>query len=150
MAQLGLTQADVVAATGLDERTVRSLMRGNTQPHARTLHKFAVGLGVEIGELFRDLQEEAARFDRATSPAVAGVIAARPELFESWRPSDFEELSSRVAVGGELTEAGAVAAAEAMNERRALLLQVAVILEGREAELLRELIAVLYRRATSV
>lgn len=159
MARLGLTQADVVAATGLDERTVRSLMRGGSQPHARTLHKFAAGLGIDVDELFQDLRNglpgelhegRVAAFDRATNPAVAEVIDRHPELFAEWRAADFEELFSRVAVGGELTEAGALASAQAMNERRELMLQVALILETGEAELLREFIAMLHRRATTL
>jgi transcriptional regulator with XRE-family HTH domain len=149
MARLSLTQAEVVAATGLDERTVRSLMRGKSQPHSRTLHKFATGLGVDVDELFRDPQEQAAAFDRATNPAVADAIRQRPKLFANWRPADFDELYSRVAVGGELTEDGAIAAAEAMNQRRTILQQAAVILETGEAELLREFIEMLYRRATT-
>lgn len=149
MARLSLTQAEVVAATGLDERTVRSLMRGRSQPHSRTLHKFATGLGVDVDELFRDPQEQAAAFDRATNPAVAEAVRQRPELFANWRPADFDELYSRVAVGGELTEAGAIAAAEAMNQRRTVLQQAAVVLETGEAELLREFIEMLYRRATT-
>jgi transcriptional regulator with XRE-family HTH domain len=148
MARLDMTQADVVAATGLDERTVRSLMRGDSQPHARTLHKFAAGLGVDVDELFYDPREDAAAFDRATNPAVAAAIDDYPQLFAKWTTADFEELYSRVAVGGELTEEGAVAVAKAMNERRELLVQAAVVLESGEAELLRELIAMLYRRAT--
>jgi transcriptional regulator with XRE-family HTH domain len=150
MARLDLTQADVVAATGLDERTVRSLMRGRSQPHARTLHKFAAGLGVEVDELFHDSRETAVEFDRATNPAVAEAIQRHPKLFERWSAADFEELFSRVAVGGELTEAGALAAAEAMNRRRELMQQVALILESGEAEILREFVAMLYRRVTTL
>lgn len=150
MARLDLTQADVVAATGLDERTVRSLMRGRSQPHARTLHKFAAGLGVEVDELFQDGREAAIEFDRATNPAVAETIERHPKLFERWSAADFEELFSRVAVGGELTEAGALAAAEAMNRRRELMQQVALILESGDAEILREFIAMLYRRVTTL
>jgi transcriptional regulator with XRE-family HTH domain len=154
MARLGLSQAGVVAATGLDERTVRSLLRGDTQPHAKTLHKFAAGLGVEADELFHDLHEAppdaAAAFDRATNPAVSQAIDGHPKLFAQWSAADFEELFSRVAVGGELTEAGALAAAQAMNQRRELLQKVALLLETGEAELLREFIAMLYRRATTL
>ncbi len=149
MARLNLTQADVVAATGLDERTVRSLMRGNSQPHARTLHKFAAGLGVEVDELFHNPHDGAAAFDRATNPAVAEVIERHPEAFARWSAADFEELFSRVAVGGELTEAGALAAAQTMNRRRELMQQVALILESAEAEHLREFVAMLYRRVTT-
>jgi transcriptional regulator with XRE-family HTH domain len=155
MARLDLTQADVVTATGLDERTVRSLMRGGSQPHARTLHKFAAGLGVEVDELFHDVLfqdglDGAAAFDRATNPAVAEAIKQHPKLFERWSAADFEELFSRVAVGGELTEAGALAAAEAMNGRRKLMQQVALILESGEADILREFVAMLYRRVTTL
>ena len=55
-----------------------------------------------------------------------------------------------MAVGGELTEAGALAAAEAMNERRELMVQIALILESNQGDLLRELVAALHSRATTV
>ena len=87
-------------------------------------------------------------FDRAANPAVAEVMESHPHLFAQWTPADFEELFSRVAVGGELTEPGAIAAAQAMNRRRDVLKQVAVILESSEADHLREFIAMLYRRVT--
>ncbi|MCC6493659.1 MAG: helix-turn-helix transcriptional regulator [Pirellulales bacterium] len=150
MVRLNMTLADVVAATGLDERTVRSILRGTTRPHARTLHKLAEGLGVDADELFRDPREGAAAFDRRSNPAVAQAIDAHPQLFARWTRAEFEELYSRVAVGGELTEEGALAAAAAMNRRRELLRQVAVILETQEREHLQEFIAMLYRRVTTV
>ena len=53
MARDGLTFSDVVDATGLDERTIRGLVHSTNNPHARTLHKFSQGLGIEIGELFQ-------------------------------------------------------------------------------------------------
>jgi transcriptional regulator with XRE-family HTH domain len=148
IARFGMKQADVVAATGLDERTLRSLIRGETQPHARTLHKFAVGLGVDVNELYYDARIAAATFDRATNPAVAEVVAANPAAFADWTDADFDELYSRVGHGGELTEAGALAAAEAMNKRRELLAQVALLLETHEADHLREFVAMLHKRVT--
>jgi transcriptional regulator with XRE-family HTH domain len=148
MARLGMTQADVVAATGLDERTLRSLLRGESQPHARTLHKFAAGLGVDVNELYYDSRAAAATFDRTTNPAVTQTVAANPATFADWTEADFDELYSRVAVGGELTETGALAAAEAMNERRKLLAQVALLLETHEADHLREFVAMLHKRVT--
>jgi transcriptional regulator with XRE-family HTH domain len=150
MARFDLTLADVVAATGLDERTVRSLLRGATRPHARTLHKLAAGLGIDVDELFHDPREAQAAFDRESNPAVMRIIQEQPHLFANWTQSDFNELYSRVAVGGELTEDGALAAAGAMNRRRELMKQVAIILETPEADLLREFIALLYRRATTL
>jgi transcriptional regulator with XRE-family HTH domain len=149
MVRLNMTLAEVVEATGLDERTVRSILRGTTRPHARTLHKLAAGLGVDPDELFQNPRDAMSAFDRAANPAVAEVVESHPHLFAQWTPADFEELFSRVAVGGELTEHGAIAVAQAMNRRRDLMKQVAVILESGEAEHLREFIAMLYRRVTT-
>lgn len=151
MARLDMTLDDVVEATGLDQRTVRSILHGITRPHARTLHKLAEGLGVAADELFQDpYQGGQVAFDRATNPAVGEVVEAHPELFARWTQAEFDELFSRMAVGGELTEEGALAAAEAMNARRELMVQVAVILESGEADLMREFVALLFRRVTAV
>ncbi len=151
MARLDMSQQEVVDASGLDQRTVRSILQGVTRPHARTLHKLAEGLGVAADELFQDPYHSGqTAFDRATNPAVAEVVEARPELFEGWTPADFNELYSRMALGGELTEQGVLASAEAMNARRQLLHQVAVILESGEAELMGEFVALLFRRVTAV
>ncbi len=151
MARLDMTQQDVVDASGLDQRTVRSILQGVTRPHARTLHKLAEGLGVATDELFQDPYHHVEiAFDRITNPVVGEVVDARPELFGRWTQAEFDELYSRMAVGGELTEAGVLAAAEAMNARRQLMVQVAVILESNEAELMREFVAMLFRRVTAI
>jgi transcriptional regulator with XRE-family HTH domain len=153
MAREGLTFSDVVAATGLDERTVRGLVRGTNNPHARTLHKFASGLGLAIDELFQPVGRSARQaFDRATNPAVGGLIEnvaqQNGDLFAAWSDVDFDELYSQFGAGGALNEAGVVAAAEAINAKRALLRKVAVILESSEAELLADFVKLLYRRVT--
>lgn len=147
MVRLNLKLADVVAAAELDERTVRSILRGATRPHARTLHKLAAGLGVDPDELFQE-PRAAAAFDRAANPAVARTMDEHPELFARWTSAEYDELFSRVAVGGELTQEGALAAARAMNARRELMTKIAIILETGEGELLRELVVLLYRRVT--
>ena len=149
MARLNMTLADVVAATGLDERTVRSILRGAARPQAKTLHKLAAGLGIESDELFADASGRQAAFDRQSNPAVAEAIQNHPKLFANWTAADFEELFSRVAVGGELTEEGALAAAQEMNRRRQVLSQAAVVLESAEGDLLREFISLLFRRVTA-
>jgi transcriptional regulator with XRE-family HTH domain len=150
MARDGLTFVDVIEASGLDERTVRGIVRGRNHPHARTLHKLAQGLGVEIDELFRPLGRSAPReFDRATNALVETMVAAHPNHFANWSGADFDELYSRFGAGGQLTESGVLAAAEAMNARRDLWRQVGVILESGEAELLAEFVNVLYRRVTT-
>ena len=150
MARHGLTFDDVVRATGLDERTVRGLARGTNNPHARTLTKLADVLGVEVDVLFHlPGQTARQRFDRATNTLVESVVAARGDIFARWSDADFDELYSRFGTGGQLTEAGVLAAAEAMNGRRELWRQISVILETGEAALLAEFIQLLYRRATA-
>jgi transcriptional regulator with XRE-family HTH domain len=149
MARDGLKYVDVVEATGLDERTVRGLVRGANNPHARTLHKFAQGLGIPIDELFQPVDVRARQaFDRATNPLVQGVVESNAELFSAWSPADFDELYSQFGHGGPLCEEGVVAAAEAINAKRSLLRKVSVILESSESELLADFVRLLYRRAT--
>ena len=147
MARDGLKYVDVVEATGLDERTVRGLVRGANNPHARTLHKFAQGLGVPIDELFQPAGTRARQaFDRATNPLVEGVVESNADLFSAWSPADFDELYSQFGHGGPLSEVGVVAAAEAINAKRSLLRKVCVILESSESELLADFVKLLYRR----
>jgi transcriptional regulator with XRE-family HTH domain len=150
MARENMTFDDVVAATGLDARTLRAIARGTNQPHARTLHKLAEGLGISIDELFRDPgQWSPRRFDRATNSLVERVVARHAPIFAKWSEADFDELYSRFGTGGQLTEAGVLSAAEAMNAKRDIWRRVNVILESSEAEMFAEFVEVLYRRATT-
>jgi transcriptional regulator with XRE-family HTH domain len=149
MARDGLTYDDVVAATGLDERTVRALVRCKNTPHARTLNKLAAGLGVPVEELFRPIpRSPALEFDRATNALVEEVVAQHPEPFSGWTDAEFSELYSRFGTGGALTETGILTTADAMNAKRTVLDQVSLILESGEATALREYVAFLYERAT--
>ncbi len=151
MARLDMTLLEVVEATGLDHRTIRNIVEGVSRPHARTLHKLAEGFGVSTDELFKDpYQAGQALFDRATNPIVADVIGEHPDLFASWTQTDFDELYSRMAVGGELTKEGTLASAKEMNTRQELMYQVAVILESDKANLMREFTAMLFREVTSI
>jgi len=52
MARLNLTMDQVIVSTGVNERTVKEILRGRTKPHARTLHRLAEGLGVSADEFF--------------------------------------------------------------------------------------------------
>ena len=150
MARDGLTFEEVASATELDERTLRGLLRGITNAHARTLHKLANGLGVEMDELFHPPGRYASRqFDRATNTLVEEVIASRAGLFGNWLQGDFDELFSRFGTGGQLTPDGIIAAAESMNAKRDIWRQVNIILESGEAELLSQFVNVLYGRITS-
>ncbi|MEX0611105.1 MAG: helix-turn-helix transcriptional regulator [Pirellulales bacterium] len=149
MARDGLTFEEMVTATCLDERTLRALARGMNNPQARTLHKLARGLGVSIDEFFRPPGRLApSQFDRATNSLIEGAVAGHAEVFSNWSEADFDELYSRFGTGGQLTEAGILAAAQAMNAKRDLWRQISIILESGEAELLAEFVELLYRRAT--
>jgi transcriptional regulator with XRE-family HTH domain len=149
MAREGLTYEEIVAASGLDERTIRGLVRGTNTPHARTLHKLAAGLGVEVDELFRPVGPSPAhQFDRATNVLVDSVVIQRPEIFADWSEAEFAELYSRFGAGGALSEEGIVAAAQAMNDKRALWTRFCVILESDESQHLAEFVEMLYRRVT--
>ena len=150
MARQGLTFEEVVEASGLDERTVRALAHGTNNPHARTVHKLAHGLGVSIDELFRPTDRiSPRRFDRATNSLVESVVATNADLFKNWTEAEFDELYSRFGTGGQLTETGVLAEAEAVNAKRDVWRQVGIILESGEAELLAQFVELLYRRATT-
>jgi transcriptional regulator with XRE-family HTH domain len=104
MARSGMTLEQVVDATGLNERTVKSILSGKNKPHARTLHRLATGLGVETDELFQNPSLLAHRlFDRRTNPLVEDVVSSRPELFTDWTEADFplsyHRISSVLNVG---------------------------------------------------
>ncbi len=150
MARAGLTFEDVVSATELDERTVRGIVRGTTNPHARTLHKLASGLGVPMDDLFQSSGNNSPRrFDRATNMLIEGVVANNPKTFTNWSEANFDELYSRFGTGGQLTEDGVLDAAQAMNAKRDVQRQVSVILESSDAELLSQFVSMLYGRVTS-
>ncbi len=148
MARFGLTLEALIAQTGLDERTLKSILSGrNARPHARTLHKLAHGLGVPSDELFQHPSLLAHRqFDRATNPVVDEVIAAHPQFFVGWSTADFDELHSRFGEGGGLTADGTLAVARGMNFRRETLDKAALILESSDAQLLQQIIDTLYQR----
>jgi transcriptional regulator with XRE-family HTH domain len=150
MARNGLTIAQLVHRSGLDERTIKSLLAGtNDKPHARTLHHLAKGLAAETDELFDNpVRLALRRFDRQTNPVVDDVIADHPRIFDGWSVDEFDELYSRFGTGGPLTADGALAAATAMNRKRQIHDRVALILETGEAELLAGFVDLLYGRVT--
>jgi len=151
MANQGLTLADVVARTGVDERTVKALHAGRQSPHAKTLHRIAAGLEIPPDELFQDpalLTWRATAFDRATNPVVDDFIGAHQALFAGWSEQEFAELYSRFGHGGPLTEDGTRQTVEAMNRRREVLARVAVLLETEQADVVECLVQVLYEKVT--
>jgi transcriptional regulator with XRE-family HTH domain len=147
MARQGVSLDALAAAAGVDRRTIAGVLHGKKRPHSRTLHRLAAALSVPADEFFQDPSLLAHRsFDRQTNPLVDDVIAERPELFAQWSEADFDELYSRFGTGGALTRAGAILAAERMNRVRAIQEKAAIVLETHEAELLEQVVELLYRR----
>lgn len=150
MARKGATVRDVAVASGVDQRSIKGILSGGiAQPHARTLHRLAQGLGVEVDELFQNPSSLSHRFcDRATNPQVDEVVAHRPELVAGWSQADFDELYSQFGAGGALTPEGALAAIETINRKRDVQAKVDLILETDQGDVLAGMVELLYRKVT--
>ena len=147
LARQGLTVEELSQRCGLDQRTIKGILAGHKNPHARTIHELARGLDVDPDELFQDPSLLAHRlYDRQTNPAVAEIVESRPELFVGWTEHDFDKLYGTFGIGGALTSEGVVALAEKMNIARQVHQKVSVILETGEAELLRDFVDMLHKR----
>jgi transcriptional regulator with XRE-family HTH domain len=145
MADRGLSIHQAARSTGLDERTIRAVLRGGSRPHARTLHRLAAGLGVKVDEFFVDpVQLLYRRFDRQTNPLVEEVLETHQELFAGWTEADFDELHSRVGAGGSLTREGTLQAVRHMNRKRQLHDRLDLLLETSHAKLAGNIIDTLY------
>lgn len=147
MARQGLTLDDVVARSDLDERTIKGILAGVNRPHARTLHRLANGLGVSADELFQDPSLLLHRlFDRRTNPLVEEVVDANPEVFAGWTEGDFDELYSRFGAGGALSTEGVLDSARTMQRNRQTHRKLALLLETAEADMIVDMIELMYRR----
>lgn len=148
MAAEGLSLEDLAKRTGLHIRTLRGLLHANRRPHARTLHRLAHGLGVNVDELFVDPSQLIyRRFDRHTNPQVSRVMEDHKELFAGWGESDFDELHSRMGEGGALTREGALAAVRQMNAKRELHEKLDFLLESSHADIAADILDALYKKA---
>jgi transcriptional regulator with XRE-family HTH domain len=150
MARRGLRLVDLVMRSGLDDRTVKSVLAARGRPHARTLFKLAQGLEVPADELLErhagGAAQRARLFDRRTNPVVDEVVCAEPALFAGWTPAEFDELYSRFGTGGALVEEGVRAAAQQINQQRDIHRQVAVILETDQRDVLIGVVKVLFQK----
>jgi transcriptional regulator with XRE-family HTH domain len=148
MARLNLTVREVSERTGLDQRTIKDLLRGSkSKPHARTLHQLAAGLQVDVNELFQTPALLAHRaFDRATNPVVDDYLAEHPDAVEGWSQDEFDELYSHVGTGGGLTLDGTSRMIAAINRKRETWRKMAVLLETSDADLLSGIVDLLYER----
>jgi transcriptional regulator with XRE-family HTH domain len=145
LAAAGMSLEQVALSSGLDKRTIRGILNGAKKPHTRTLHRLAAGLGVSVDELFIDpAQLLYRRFDRLTNPMVEEVLANNHKLFEGWTQADFDELHSRVGMGGPLTIEGTLCAVRLMNRKRELHGKLDVLLESSQSEVAADILSVLY------
>lgn len=137
----------VMAATNLDERTIRGILSGANKPHPATLDKLAEGIGVDVEEFSKPPGRGPLIFDRCTNPIVRDILEAHwDEEFSFWPDEEIEELFSRFATGGALTEEGTLAIVRFMNERREYLAKAKVVFEGQFADILKDLIDSLYSK----
>jgi transcriptional regulator with XRE-family HTH domain len=151
VAAAGMSIHQVAQLTGLDVRTVSGILNGVKKPHARTLHRLAEGLGVSVDEFFIDPSQLLyRRFDRLTNPAVEEIMERHADLFDGWTEADFDELHSRVGMGGPLTEEGALIAVRLMNRKRDLHGKLDVLLESSHAEVAGDILDVLYDKIAVV
>lgn len=152
MARLNLTVREVSEQTGLDQRTIKGILRrGGSKPHARTLHQLAAGLGVNVDELFQTPALLAHRaFDRATNPVVDDYLAQHPDSVEGWSQADFDELYSHMGAGGSLTLEGTATMIQTINRKRETWRKLAVVLESGEAELLSDIVDLFFDRVVIV
>jgi len=151
LARDGLSLQEASRRTGVDERTIRGVLRGTNRPHARTLHRLASGLGVSVDEFYVDPSQLCQRrFDEQTNPIVREVVETHGSLFDGWTEADFDELLSRVGTGGALTLEGALAAVDLMNRKRDLHEKLDLLLESGQAELVARLLDVLYSQVVVV
>jgi transcriptional regulator with XRE-family HTH domain len=147
MAVRGLTLRQLSLETGLHLGTLGGVLRGTKKPHARTLHRLAKGLGVDVEELFLDPARLLyRRFDRETNPLVAEIVELHKSLFQGWSEAEFDELHSRVGAGGALSAEGALAAVRQMNRKRDLHEKLDLVLESSQADVAAGIIDVLYEK----
>ncbi len=141
----GRSLADVAAATGLDPRTLRAILRCANTSHPRTLHKLARGLGISVDELM--LSADCwRRFNHPATPLIDRVVAAHRESFAGWSDADLDVLYDRLGAGREWTEDGVLAAVDKVNAQLELWRRVNIILESGEAELCVMIVKFLHHR----
>ena len=144
MAKFGMRYDDLVECSGVAEKTLQALLRGERTPQPRTIQKLADAFGVSTDELFYETSWLETLFDEATNPCVREAIECQPDRFRGWSPADFDELHSRFGVGGELTVEGALKVAEQMNRRREAIDHARLVLETSQGELLAQIIETFY------
>ncbi|MBN1393737.1 MAG: helix-turn-helix transcriptional regulator [Pirellulales bacterium] len=147
MAAGGLSMRRVVEQTGLNARTVRGILHGGQKPRARTLHRLAHGLGVDVDEFFVDPSQLLyRRFDRRKNPVVSEVIEKRRDLFRNWSEADFDKLHNHLDGEKTPTVDETLDAVNRINSARLLHERLDLLLESPYAEIAAGMIGVLFEK----
>src|SRR6266540_2800540 len=84
--ELGMSQADLGAAAGVDARQIRRYESGQSQPVLSVAVAIANALGISVEELaLNSLEDEATGRPRATPTGVIDAVKADPGLDDSGR-----------------------------------------------------------------
>ncbi len=84
-AELGMSQADLGAAAGVDARQIRRYEAGQSQPALSVAVAIADALGISLEELASNSRDAAKEVPRAAPVSVVDVVKADPGLDDSGR-----------------------------------------------------------------
>lgn len=155
----GWDSGTLAQRAGISRTTLYQLERGRiARPRRSTLSKIAHALELAPEELlgsmtpdspadspeFHSDADAAREFDRRTNPVVTEVCIDRPELFRGWSAAEWDELYSCFGTGGQLTRAGVVETAQAVNRKRETQRQLEVVLETHLADVAARMVETLY------
>jgi transcriptional regulator with XRE-family HTH domain len=84
-AELGMSQADLGAAAGVDARQIRRYEAGQSQPALSVAAAIADALGISLGELASNSRDAPKDRPRATPASVIDAVKTDPGLDDSGR-----------------------------------------------------------------
>ena len=83
--ELGMSQADLGAAAGVDARQIRRYEAGRSQPVLSVAGAIAEALGISLEELAPNSRNDGKNSPRATPVSVVDAVKADPALDDSGR-----------------------------------------------------------------
>jgi transcriptional regulator with XRE-family HTH domain len=98
MSQQGLTIEAVVRRSGLNHRTIRRILKGDSKPHAMTLFRLARGLGIGANELFFTEAESTGRLSRKVRPLSREAMTLHSRVAAILESDEAETLTAIVRV----------------------------------------------------
>jgi transcriptional regulator with XRE-family HTH domain len=159
----GLNLEQLARQCGVSRTTLHHLEHGGThRPRAKTLSRLAEVLELDRDDLARGWEtsprttrsagppvelfsEQQTAFDWQTNPAIQAAVESQPEVFQNFTADDWRALLSQFGVGGGLTAAGGIAAAQRIQADRDTVTQLQIILQTHLREPARQLIEALFQ-----